>query len=126
MDDLSLVLYKDDAIVHKDTRTGLRPIIELIRDHRDLSGHILFDKVIGLASARLICLGRPDEVKTNAISLPAKKHFEECGIKFQAEVTIDNIMNMDRTDICPMEAKAMNAVDDKSFFYELLRVFKYS
>ena len=69
----SLALIKNDKIIFSSTHSGLRPLVELVK--KGLKGDLLFDKVVGLAAAKLIVYGNvADAITTTTISKPASPH----------------------------------------------------
>ena len=119
----SLAIIKDSKIVHSSQQSGLRPLAEAVNSFKGkLDNCILHDKVIGLAAARIIVFSEMiDSVKTNLMSEQAKALLEENGTALEAAETVQNIMNKDKTDICPMEKKAQEITNNKEFFLELLK-----
>jgi hypothetical protein len=119
----SLVLTKDEKIVFSSEQQGLRPLAEAVSQFKGkLQGCTLHDKVVGLAAARLIIYsGMISEVITPLMSMQAKALLEETGMPLKAEAVVKNIMNKDRSDVCPMEKKAQEIQDNKEFAEELFK-----
>jgi hypothetical protein len=84
----------------------------------------LYDKVIGLAAAKLVVYsGIISEIQTLLISQPAKKFLEENGIKIEAEKTVANILTQDRRSICPGEIIALNTAEPNTFSKKIMAMF---
>ncbi len=121
-DEYSLVLVKDDKIVFSSDKHGLRPLVECVCS---TEGEELFDKVIGLAAARVIvACGFIKKVHTIVCSKSAKDLLEENGIVIDPKEIVENIMNKDKTDVCPMEKRAREVIDNNLFFNELKEKFE--
>lgn len=113
----SLILYSGERVVYESDGSGLRPlllcILENMGKYEDCR---LFDKVIGLAAARLIVYSKMiADVDTLLASRLAIEHLEKNSIEIKAEKIVDNILTEDKEDTCPMEKKA-TAMEDKEFF----------
>ncbi len=124
----SLVLFKKNEILYSSKYPGLRPIIDCIDKHRFAHEDCtLYDKVIGLAAAKLIVYSQIiSRVKTQIISKQARKFLENNNIIVRCETEVENILTKDKTKICPMELKAQNFEDNKQFFLELKNLFLIS
>ena len=118
----SLALIKDDEILFSSESSGLRPLIECVKEFKDKAKDcVLHDKVIGLAAARLIVYSEMiNEVFTDIASKPAVELLEKKNIKLNAESIVDNILTKDKNDICPMEKKATEIENNKLFFSEII------
>jgi hypothetical protein len=76
---------------------------------QDEDKFILFDKVVGLAAAKLVsCSGIISAIQVLLISQPAKIYLEENHIKKEAKITVANILTKDRRSICSGEITALN------------------
>jgi hypothetical protein len=74
---------------------------------------ILFDKVIGLAAARLVVYsGIIAAIHTRLISQPAKQLLKENSIKIEADEIVANILRKDKSAVCPGEIIALNTDGD--------------
>lgn len=121
----SLVLFKDSKIVLSSTESGLRPLIECVKKYKgEIKDCTLYDKVIGLAAAKLVVYSKVVSlVITQTCSRLAKEFLEENNIGLKAENIVDNILTEDRSAICPMELKAMSIDGVEDFFLEIEDLF---
>ncbi len=111
--DFSLVLIKDGKEIYSSKESGLKPLIECIKKFK-LKNCTLYDKVVGLAAAKIIVYsGMIDSVITPVCSKPAKEFLTKNKIKIESEQIVDNIS-------CPMEKKAMETEGNELFFKEVL------
>ena len=114
-----LLLLKDGKEVYKSNHDGLRPLIYCIRECKDLKDCLLFDKVIGLAAARLILhTGIIKEIKAGLASEPAIELLRKNNVKIESQEVVKNILRMDRTDVCPREKKALT-MSNEEFYNEI-------
>ncbi|VVC03382.1 Uncharacterised protein [Candidatus Bilamarchaeum dharawalense] len=118
----SLVLVNEDKVVFQSSLSGLRPLVECVKTNAG-GNCILYDKVIGLAAARIIVhSGLISKVVTPLASYPAKKLLEEDGITVEADEVVEKILNKDKTAPCPMEVKALE-MDNEQFFKFMIGKF---
>ena len=118
-----LLLMKDDKELFRSNDSGLRPLMNCVDECKKYSGCILFDKVIGLAAARIIIHTRIiSKVFAGVASEPAIELLEKNRIGINAGIIVKNILRQDRTDICPREKKAMT-MSNKEFFNEMKKIY---
>jgi len=122
----SLVLIKDDNTIFSSDKSGLRPLIECVRKYKSkFNKCTLHDKVVGLASARLIvCFDGISLVISNVISESANELLSKNKIKIETKKIVKNILNKDKSSICPMELKAQIIENNEKFFLELKDLFR--
>jgi len=127
LQDNSLVLKKGDKVIYATTRRGLRPLFDCITIEKskfDSRECVLFDKVIGLAAARLVVYcGFIASVNALLASKKAVELLNDSGVSIQAETVVDRILNMDKSASCPMEQKASKFSDNEAFYAELRKTF---
>ncbi len=121
LNDKSLVLVKDDKIIFESDKSGLRPLLMCLDELKDKysgeDGFTLYDKVIGLAAARLIiCSKAINKVVTPVVSKNALALLKDEGLEVEYDELVENILNRDKTGICPMEKKA-ESMDNNEDFY---------
>ena len=122
----SLALVQGDKIIFSSQANGLKPLWECLEKYRESkSTFILFDKVIGLAAAKLIVYaGIISQIQTLLVSQPAKKFLEENGIPIKAKNTVENILTKDRQAICPGEIIALNSETPDDFHAKIMAMLK--
>jgi len=125
-DKLSLALVSGKDITYSSQGSGLRPLFICVSKFKGkVSGCILYDRVIGLAAARLIVYsGIISEVVTPVASAPAKELLQQEGIRIKAGKVVDNILMKDGSDICPMEKKAKDTGNQEMFEFLKKRLSK--
>ncbi|HQL00131.1 MAG TPA: DUF1893 domain-containing protein [Smithellaceae bacterium] len=115
-----LALADDSGLIHSSRESGLKPLWQALETFRNRRGLILFDKVIGLAAARLIVhSGIVASVRTLVASRPAKKYLEENGIPLDAADVTEHILTRDRSTVCPGEQIALACGDDETFMKKM-------
>jgi len=121
----SLALVKEDRILFSSDKTGLRPLIECINNNSELKDCILYDKIVGLAAARLIVYsGIISSVITDLASKQAIELLEENKITIDPKKIVDNILNKDKSFVCPMERRAEASKNNKDFFLEINKIYE--
>ena len=116
----SLALFKGESMIHSSTGGGLRPLWEALEMFRGKSGLVLHDKVTGLAAARLIVhSGIIVEVFTMVASLSAYQFLEKNHVAITAFDVAANILNLDKTAVCPGEMIAMDTDDPDVFLQKI-------
>ena len=102
---LSLLVYKNDTL-STHTNRGIRDLLTLVATQPErLKGAIVADKVIGTSAAALMAAGGIVEVHTNVICTPARELLEGEQIKVFATKEVPQILNRDRSGICPMDTR---------------------
>lgn len=100
----SFVLIRGDKIIYKSKSQGLAPLVFCLKKYRkQMRGAIIYDKIIGLAAAKLLVYGNVAEVLTPTISRDAKKYLQKNKVKLIFKKEVKNILNRDGNDLCPME-----------------------
>ena len=102
------VFCRGDQII-TDRRRGVRPLLDLIEQKRDVSGYCVADKVVGKASAFLYCSMGVARIYAPVVSRPAAEVLAQNGIALTYDRLVPAIRNRTDTDICPME-KAVRSI----------------
>lgn len=101
--------------------TGIKPVIDRLNENIDyFKDLIVADKIIGKASAMLLCLSKVKEVYCIVLSVQGKAILEKYQIPYHYETLTDAIINRKGDDICPME-KAVSNIDDLLQAYNALK-----
>lgn len=118
-DDKTLILVKDDDVI-ESTLSGIKPLIGLLNNNKDLNGYSIADKIVGKAQAMLIVKANIKEVYTKVLSKQGEMILKKYNIPYSYETLTDQIINRKGTDICPME-KTVKDIDDIEDGYILLK-----
>ncbi|HPD56607.1 MAG TPA: DUF1893 domain-containing protein [Smithellaceae bacterium] len=122
----SLALIKNNHIVYSSQESGLRPLWDCLQKYRGAGNNFtLFDKIIGLAAARLIADAQIiSRIETLLASAPAKKSLQENNILLKARQIVPNILTKDRGATCPGEIIALNTADTGEFLAKIEKMLK--
>jgi len=117
-----LALVKDDKLITSSRGRGLKPLLILLGDQiGQQTDCLLFDKIVGLAGARLIAMsGLVTRVQAKCASSRAMAHLQAQGIDIQSEIVVDQINNREGTDSCPMEKIALANKPNNQFVLSIL------
>ena len=122
----SLALVQGDEIVYSSDSSGLKPLWDCLEKYRQSKDKfILFDKVIGLAAARLVVYsGIIEAIQTRLISQPAKQLLKENKVKIEADEIVANILRKDKSAVCPGEVIALNTNDQHEFLAKIAAMIR--
>jgi len=113
----SLVVIKDGSIIFKSDKDRLRPIIICINQNKEkMINSIVIDKIVGLAAAKLFVFAKVKEIYALVASKSAENYLKNKKIRFQTKEIINNILNDNKSDICPMEKLAENLTEEELFY----------
>ncbi len=118
----SLILIKDDKIIYCSHLSGIRPLIYCIEKYYScLKDCILYDKVVGLAAAKLIVYSQMiTTVITSVVSKNAQSLLQKNKIHLEAQKIVSHILQPDKHLICPLEIQALN-IDDHTLFFQKIK-----
>ena len=119
----SLVLIKDQKIIYRSRASGIKPLIYCVQRHfSDLQDCTLYDKVVGLAAAKIIVYSQMiSHVLTPVASKKAQALLRKSRINLEAQKIVPHILKRDRESICPLEIQALN-VDDHALFFQKMKL----
>jgi len=113
----SIALVKEHKIIYISNEKRLKPLFDLINKFK-LKECTLYDRVIGLAAAKLIVYSKMiSEVITPIASKGAVELLKENNIKITPEKIVEKID-------CIMEEKARDIEDTEEFYNKLKETFK--
>ena len=122
--DYSLALLDSNKrMIFSSREKHLKPLLECIKKFRgNASSCILYDRVIGLAAARLIAYSLfISEVITPVASENAASFLKKENISLKAGKIVKNILNSKKDALCPMENLALKITDSKEFYEKITR-----
>ncbi len=101
---ISFALVKNNKIIYRSKSQGLKPLIFCAKKHRSLiRGALVYDKVIGFASALILNYIKVKEVLTPTISVSALSFLRKNKIRVKYQKKVNHILNKKRSGLCPME-----------------------
>ena len=115
----SVCLCKSGEWFTADGR-GIAPVLKLMAERGDLSGHSAADVIVGKAAAMLFVKAGVAAVHGRVMSEAGKKYLEERGIPCTWDTLTERIINRAGTDVCPME-KTVADIEDAELGYKALR-----
>lgn len=116
-DKVPLCLERDGRELWRSSASGIRPLVEAVLAWGpELRGARAYDKVVGLASAKLLVYAGVVEVKAELASVPAVEFAGEHGLMLHAARVVALIVNREKTGQCPMEALALEQEAPDAFF----------
>jgi hypothetical protein len=124
----SLALYKGDRQLFVSIEEKLKPLVECVFRYRGkIEGCLLYDKVVGLAAAKLIVYsGMVSRVVTPLASQPAIDELDRNDIDHDVFSVQENILGDDGVSICLMEQRALKQPDNEKFFEEMKNLMGFS
>ncbi len=116
--DLACVVEKADQLIDYTGR-GIAPLMDMIKEQQELKESILADRVIGKAAALLAVKIGFKAVYGIVMSERALPVLERAGIEYGYSELVPQIINRDKSGICPMEVTVADC-DDYEEAYLLL------
>ncbi|MGN0832175.1 MAG: DUF1893 domain-containing protein [Kiritimatiellia bacterium] len=115
----AVVVARDGVIVAEESGRGLDPLLRLFEAGK-LRRATVMDKVVGRAAAAICARGGARMVCTGLAGKGAAELLGRCGIRLEAEQTVETILNQERTGSCPME-RAVAGLEDPEQMVEAIR-----
>jgi len=117
---LSIVFVKNGIVIFETETHGIFGFLDAIaRLEKRLTGATVADKVIGVAAARLCIHAGVKSVFALTISEGGLKLLEEHGIPVCFKRKVANILNRQKTDVCPFEKLAISSIDPEDAYFNL-------
>ncbi len=127
-EDLTLVVVKNDEVVFETGSHRISGFLGAIEQlGAGLEGAAVADIVAGKAVALLCVYAGISDVYAGVLSRKAKAVFEENGIPCEWKELVDNILDLNRSGVCPFERAAADISDPErayTVFKALLKSFK--
>lgn len=118
----TFVLVNSDRVFRSNGR-AVATLVQLLKeDSLLLRDSCIADRVVGKAAAMMMHYGGIKEVYGNIISEPAAAYFEKHGVSFYFRQKVPNILNRDRSGLCPME-KLCLGIDSSQVAYKEIENF---
>jgi hypothetical protein len=121
-EDLNLVILSKGKTIYSSKEDGIKPLIDAIDaiGTDRLRGSVVIDKIIGKASALLICYIGAKKASAKVMSKMGASVLSRHGIEYFAELITHEIRNRTNTGICPFE-KAVLRTSSPRKAYELIK-----
>jgi len=119
----NLLIVKDGNIIFATKSQGIHGLLQAIEKlGNQLIGSSVADNIVGCAAAMLCAYFNASSVFAVTISEEGEKMLKENEISYQFENRVPNILNYERTDICPFEKHVMGLTKPEEA-YEKLKSF---
>jgi hypothetical protein len=119
---LNLMILSQGKTVYSSRGGGLEPLIDAIDTlgTDQLKNSVVIDKIIGKASALLICYFAANEAIAEVMSEAGAKMLRKHGIRHFAKIMTSEIRNRTGTEVCPFE-RMVSSTSSPRKAYELIR-----
>jgi hypothetical protein len=119
---LSVIIVSKSKVLYTSKVHGIAPLIDAIDKLGvdALRGSEVADRVIGKASALLICYFEARKAFAKIMSVAGAEVLRSHAIDFLTEKSTKEIRNRNNSDICPFE-KAVLQIDNPSEAYRLIK-----
>ena len=118
--DLTLVIVKEGKVIFETKSQGIGCFLQAIEKFgKRLFASSVADKIVGAAAAMLCAYSKVSSVFAVTISKEGVRVLENNHIDYQFENHVPNILNHDKTDICPFETLAIGSGNQKEAYMKL-------
>ena len=118
--DLTLVIVKKGKVIFETRSRGVGGFLQAIEKFgKELVASSVADKILGAAAAMLCAYSGMASVFAVTISEEGIRVLEDNGIFYQFEKRVSNILNYNRTDVCPFEKLAIGSRNPKEAYLKL-------
>jgi hypothetical protein len=122
---VSLSMVKEGKILFESRSNGLRDLFEaVIRLGTLLRNASIADQIVGKAAAFLFVYSCANSVFAVTISEKGLKLLEQNNVHAEFQNVVPNMLNKERTDVCPFEKMVLNCREAKEAFGILGNFFK--
>jgi hypothetical protein len=119
--ELKLVIVKNGELLFETRSHRISGFLDAIEQFgTKLEDASLADRVAGKAIALLCVYVKIKEVYADILSKKAKTAFEENGISHEWKELVDNVLDLNKSGVCPFEKAAADISDPKHAY----RIFK--
>ena len=118
-DGYTCVITRDGQTLYASRESGIRPLLEILRQGIDVSGGDAADRIVGKAAALLYARMGVARVRAVVMSRSGLSVLESRGIPAQYQTLTDAIVNRRGDGSCPME-QAVADLDDPDRAYAAL------
>lgn len=118
--DLTLVIVKEGKVVFETDSQGVGGFLLAIEKlGKKLIASAVADKIVGAAAATLCAYSKVSSVFAETMSKEGIKVLEDKNIIYQFENVVPNILNRDKTSICPFEKLVIGSQGPKEAWAKL-------
>jgi hypothetical protein len=114
---LTLTIVKNGEVLFETCSHRISGFLGAIEQFgAKLEGASVADRVAGKAIALLCVYAKISDVYAEVLSEKAKAVFEENGIRHEWKELVDNILNFNKSQVCPFEKAAAEISDPKDSY----------
>jgi hypothetical protein len=119
---LSLLILEESRVLYCSRADSIKPLVEAIDllGPNTLKGSTVVDRIIGKASALLICYFGAGAAVAEVMSARGTKVLDLYGVKHFANTSVREIRNRSGTGTCPFE-KIVLRVENPAEAYHLIK-----
>ncbi len=118
--DLNLVITKEGKVIFETRKPGIDGFLEAIDElNQNLVASSVADRIVGVAAAMLFAYSQVASVFALTISKGGVNVLESNGIKYHFEKKVANILNHNRTEMCPFERAAIASKNSSEAYIKL-------
>jgi hypothetical protein len=122
---VSLSIVKEGNILFESRSNGLKDLFEAVNKlGTSLRNASITNQIVGKAAAFLFVYSRANSVFAVTISEKGLELLEQNHVSAEVRNIVPNMLNRERTDVCPSEKMVLNCRDAKEAFGILGNVFK--
>jgi len=119
-EDLSLVIVKNKKVIFETKNPGINGFLQAIENlDKNLVKSSVADKIMGVAAAMLCVYTGVSSVFAITISGPGIKVLKDNKIAYLFENKVSNILNRNKTDVCPSEKQAIASINSEEAYMKL-------
>ena len=111
-----LELWLGNKLIFRSKKAGVAGLLAFIQEHDSkYKNLVVFDKIVGRGAALLAVYLKAKAVYGALGSELAAQALKEFKIEFHFQKTIPNILNRDKTGLCPIEKISLNKNPDQFY-----------
>lgn len=120
---LTLSIVKEGKTLFESRSRGVTGFLKAVQKFEgNLEGSCVADKVVGKAIAFLCIHFKIGAVYAETVSRPAKAMLEKRSIQLEYNNLVQNVLNAERTSLCPIEHMVRNVTDPNDACQKLARL----
>jgi formylmethanofuran dehydrogenase subunit E len=118
---LNLCIVKGGKILFESRSRGVSSFLTAAQELKEnLEGSCVADKIVGKAVALLCVHFKVAAVYADILSRPAKAMFQGRSLCFEYTHLVENVLNAERTSLCPFERLVRNVTDPGNAYQKLV------
>ena len=120
---LTLAIVKNGTVLFQAKSHRITGFLDAIEKYgSELEGSSLADRVVGKAIALLCVYAKIREVYASVLSRKAYAVLKQNKISVQWKELVDNVLNVNKNDMCPFEKAATEITDPEKAYNSFKRV----